>query len=389
MLLVIVAIGLNALCILPSFLVGAIAHQVQSDFRLNDFAVGVAFSGFWLVASLAAVPCSRLVKRWGAIPSMQVAGVGAGVASIVIPLASHVDAVFVVLVSISGLAPALATPAVNTVIMSVVAAGRQAFALTAAGASPVLSLMLAGFAASAIGESLGWRWVYIINGVVVTVLAVTLFALRNSFRGSVVEKRDIATTPSLAPLIVMMVGVGAGNAAVGAATAFLVVAAPSAGVVAASAALAVAVGSALSIVLRLTVARVVDRSERDPMPVVIALMLCGTLGFILLGAASTSDGVPLAYYAGVGLVLVLGWSWVSLLLYGVLARYREEVASASGVVQMVFFIGGVAGPGAMGLLLTLGSFPIAWWCLAVASVIGAVSVAFSLRRLPTFSPGTA
>lgn len=381
------AIGITSLCILQSFLIGALAHPIQEDFPLDDALVGAGFSAYWLIAALTAVPCSRLVIRWGAARSLMVAGVSAGLASMVIPLIASNGVVFVSLVAGTGVTTALATPAMNVVIMSVVNPSRQAFALTAAGASPVFSLMAAGAATGVIGADGAWRLAYMSSGAVAILIALAIGMMRESFvdrapapapAGSASERH------SMRPLVLLMLGVAFGNAAIGAATAFLVVTAPSAGVSAASAGVIVALGSGVSIVVRLIVASVVDRAGKDSMPLSAALMLCGTIGFGALGVATLGTGSPVAYYVGALIVLVVSWPWVSLLLHGVLTRYRSDVAAASGIVQTVFFIGGVLGPGLMGLALTVGSVPMAWWCLAVSSGIAATVVALSRKRLPEF-----
>lgn len=377
--MVVWAIALNALCILPSFLAGSLAPWIRSEFAFDDAAVGIAFSGYWLVAAAGALPCTRWVKRWGAPRSLQVAGIAAGIASAAIGLAPQNAVLLVVLVAVSGLVTAVAAPAVNVVIMSMVNSGRQAFAITAAGASPVLSLMVAGLAAPVIGEWLGWRWAYIINAAVAVLLALHAqrlpVPLRRRDSGAAGRRRG----HSMTPLAMMMIGVGAGNAAVGAATGFLVVSAPSSGVSPVGAAAAVAAASGASIIFRLALASFIDRMKADPMLVVGLLLSSGAVGFVLLGL-----GTPVSYFTGLSLVLVFGWSWVSLLLYGVLARYRTEVVSASGLVQMVFFVGGVIGPGSMGLLVGAGSYSLAWWCLAGASLVAAGSVWLGRRRLPVF-----
>lgn len=381
------SIAITSLCILPSFLLGALAQPIQEDFPLGDALVGAGFSGYWLIAALSAVPCSRLVTRWGAARSLKVAGFVAGSASIVIPMIAMNGVVLISLVAVTGITAALATPAMNVVIMSVVPSGRQAFALTAAGASPVFSLMLAGGATGVVGEGGEWRWAYIISGVIVGFIAFATGMIRGSFSESAAVTASAGGASkrySMRPLILLMLGVAFGNAAIGAATAFLVVTAPSAGASTASAGLVVAVGSGVSIVGRLIAAGVVDRTGKDSMPLAAALMLCGTIGFIVLGLSAIGAGSRVAYYIGALIVLVASWPWVSLLLYGVLARYRAEVATASGIVQTVFFVGGVLGPGVMGLVLTVGSVSMAWWCLAASSGIAATAVALSRRRLPEF-----
>ncbi|CAN5226095.1 N/A [soil metagenome] len=374
------AIAVNAVCILPSFLVGVLQQSIAADFALPPASVGAAVAGFWLVAAVGAVPCSRLVRRRGALWALRVAGIAAAIMGFAIGFASQSTLTFVVLMSVAGVVPALATPALNVITMSAVSFGRQAFALTAAGASPVFSLTLAGLLGPALGSLVGWRGVFAavaVSSVVLVLLSLWLPRAAND--GPAPVRTDGRATNSLRPLVIMMVGVGAGNLAVGAATSFLVVAAPHSGVSVIDAAVAVAVASAVSVLFRLMLAALADRRRADPILWVGVLLAFGAAGFVVL-----SFGSPATFYVGLVLVLIPGWSWVSFLLYTVLARYRRAVAAASGIVQMVFFAGGVIGPLGIGLVVGASSFSVAWWLLAAADCVAAASVFFWRRRLPAF-----
>jgi predicted MFS family arabinose efflux permease len=373
------ALTANALCILPSFLVGSLAVQIRREFAFSDTLAGIAFSGFWLVASLCAVPGARLVSRIGVTRSLRLATLATAGFATAIALFAHTEAVFVVLLVLSGSATALATPAMNVRVMAVVSARRQAFAITAAGASPVLSLMAAGFAVGLIGPLVPWQWFFV--GCAVALLLMNL-GIRPGAPGRSRANRAADPRPrGRGRLIAVMVLVGAGNLAVGGATSFLVLAAPTAGVAAPIAALTVGVVSAVSILVRLAIAAAVDRDARDPLPLVTGMIIVGAVGFVLVGLAE-----PWAFYTGALLILIPGWSWVSILLFGVLARFRDDLAGASGVVQMVFFIGGVGGPLGMGVALTLLPYSFAWWALGVLMVIAAAGAWAGSRVLPRFDP---
>jgi MFS family permease len=286
-----------------------------------------------------------------------------------------------VLVSLAGIVPSLATPVVNVVIMAAVPHGRRAFALVAAGASPVVTLTLAGVLASQFGEVPGWRFLYIASGVVVGVLAALGHRMPEptpSDAGAV--DAETGPKPSVRPLIVMMIGVGLANAALGCAISFLVKGGPEAGISPLSAALVLGLSSAGSIVVRLVLAALSDRTGRDPLPAVIALMACAVAGFVALGF-----GIPVLYYVGIVLVMVFGWSWVGLLMYSILVRYRRDVPAAASIVQMVFFIGGVVGPVVMGLLVAAVDFDLAWWILAGAVLVALASAVLGFRVLPPFA----
>jgi MFS family permease len=159
----------------------------------------------------------------------------------------------------------------------------------------------------------------------------------------------------------------------------MVSASPTAGLTVPVAALAAAIASTISIAARIGLGLLIDRLGVDPLPMVACLIGLGAIGYFLL-----SLGQPAPFLIGVGLVLVPGWVWVNLLLYGVLARYRDDVATTTGMASTTFFVGSVIGPAAVGALIAVTSFGTAWLTLAIAVAIGATVVAVLSRRLPPF-----
>lgn len=149
------AIALNTMRILPSFLVSAMSETIRSELHLDEAVLGFAFSGYRLVACVAAYPMAVLADRWGAVRALRAAGLGAFALSLVFTWAAHSGAGLVLALAVVGLAPALATPAVNVVITSGVRVQRRALAFAAASASPVAALMVAGATAPVLEELLG------------------------------------------------------------------------------------------------------------------------------------------------------------------------------------------------------------------------------------------
>ncbi len=370
------AIALNTLCILPCFLVSAMGESIRSDLHLDEAVLGFAFSGYWLVASVAAFPMAVLTDRWGAVRALRAAGLGAFVLSIVFMGAAGSGAGLVLALAMVGLAPALATPAVNVVIMSGVRVQRRACAFAAASAGPVAALMVAGATAPLLEESVGWRVAVGVGGLAAALLVVWL-------RGAQLHRARPAAAASgkvsLRPLMVMMAGVLAGNIALGGATSFAVVAAPTAELDIASVSFVVSACACGSILFRLMYAVMVDRRGSDPFPGAWMMLVAGGVGFVLM-----AWGLPGTFIVGLVLVLVPGWSWIPLLVHGVTSRYSDAVAPASGVVQGAYFVGGVVGPSVMGVLVTTASYSLAWLVMSTASLVAAISVFVQGRRLPPF-----
>jgi predicted MFS family arabinose efflux permease len=252
--------------------------------------------------------------------------------------------------------------------------GRRATVFAISQSSPPLAILLAGVAVPSLAQPLGWRPVYLCAA---ALALCTSLLVRTAPRRSGAAAGDTAARPNLRPLALIMVGVTAGNAAVGAMNAFLIDAAPSAGVSHAAAAGVLALGAGLSIAARIAVGVVADRRARDPLPAVATLLSGGALGYAMLAAQ-----VPVLYIIGALFVLVFGWVWISVFVYAVVSRYAQTVGAATGVMQTGFFAGGVLGPVIFGVVAELSSFSLAWVLLALATLIAAATVTGGRRTLP-------
>ncbi|MEU2006485.1 MFS transporter [Rhodococcus sp. NPDC019627] len=382
---VLVAVLLNAVCVLPSFLVSSMPGAIASDLQLDPVVLGFAFSAFWLVASVAAYPMASKANIWGPVRALRVAGILAFLLCILLASSARSAGTLVITLGLAGCAPALATPAMNMVIMSAVPARRRASAFAVASTGPVAALMLAGIVGSAFESSIGWRSAFVLSGIAAVLLTPLVKSAAETPPTTPTPPAADHTdsnprAPSLRPLAVMMVGVLAGNLALGAATAFMVLAAPAAGMDSDHASLAVSAGAGASIVLRLVCAALVDRRGWDPFPMCWLMMLAGAVGFGFLASSASWT-----YVLGLLLALGPGWSWISLLVHGVMCRYPHAVARASGIVQSAYFIGGVIGPVIMGVIIATSSYSAAWSVMVGAQVTAALFVILAGRRLPPFA----
>lgn len=381
-------VAVVACCALPSFLGGAVVDDIRRDFAFGDTAVGITFSAYWGLAAVAALPAARLGGRLGPARALRLSGALAAIVCVAVALGGRSAASFGVLLVAGGLAAALATPAVNVVIMGGVHPRRRAFAFAVATCSPPLGMVAAGTLVPALGHWLDWRLLY---GIAAGLAAGAAWSVRDAAPVAVPATtpsarpvpragrapRDPAERAAVRPLARMMLGVTAANAAIGVMPAFLVSAAPSAGVSGTAAAVVLAVAAAASIALRLLAGRWADGHGRDALPAVVALMIVSAAGF---GLMATESRVP--FVLGAFLVLGPGWVWLSLFSFAVITRYARSVEAASGVLQTGFFAGGVVGPTLFGLLSSAGSYRLGWAVLACAGLVAASAVALGRPRLP-------
>lgn len=380
-------VAVVAACTLPSFLGGALVEDIRGSFAFGDAAVGMTFASFWGLAALAAVPAAQLVRRIGPTRSLRWAGLLTAAICVAVVLLARSATGFAVTLVGGGAAVALATPAVNVLIMDAADHRRRAFAFAVATSSPPLTLVAAGTLVPVLASSLGWRGLYVVAAVLAAAAALSIRPLPapTVLGGAPVwspRRRSRRTPPggrTVRPLVVVMLGVTAASASLSVMPAFLVSAAPHAGVSGRLAAVTLAVAAGFSIAARLVAGRWTDRSGLDSLPAVAGLLGLGGTGFALMATER-----PGLFVLGAFLVSGPAWVWMALFLYGIVVRYAGAVESASGVMQTGFFAGGVLGPLAFGALTQIGSFRLGWGVLAVAGMVAALSVAAGRRVLPAF-----
>ena len=343
----------------------------------------MAFSGFWLVGALTAAPSARLTRRIGTQNVLRTAGAVLIATSSVTALFARSEATFIVFISLGGFAPALAVPAASIVIMAAVPPRHQALALTSASASSAIGLLGAGFLVSTLADQFGWSRMYGLTALMGGVLLVVGLGVHARTTSAIPHPAGSpARLARRGPLLLALFAVGLTNVAIGGATTFIVASAPSSEVGIEQAALATALASTASIPVRILLGFVTDHTGKDPIIGVALLLLAGSAGYLLLGT-----GTPVAFYVGVGLVLVPGWAWVNVFLYGILARYRDNVAAAVGMVQTTYFIGSVIGPVAVGAFIGATSYEFAWLVLGITTAIGTVLLLLIRPLLTRFDSG--
>lgn len=314
----------------------------------------------------------------GAVRALRAAGLGAFALGLVFTWAAHSGAGLVLALAVVGLAPALATPAVNVVIMSGVRVQRRALAFAAASASPVTALMVAGATAPVLERLIGWRSALGIGGLVAALIVLWLRGAQSQRTRSVpaaalekVSLRPSGGDDDRGPG--RQRGIGRRHGLRGDRRSHC------------------RPGHRVRLVRRCRLCLWIDPVPSDvcsdSRPAGIGPVPRGLdddggrrrWGFVLL-----ASGIPGAFVARLILVLVPGWSWIPLLVHGVTSRYCDAVAPASGVVQGAYFGGGVVGLSIMGVLVTTASYSFAWLAMGAASLVAALSVLGQERRLPPF-----
>lgn len=381
------AFVLLATSVVVPTVVGLLAVELGDDLDLDDARLGLVISAFWavtaVVAPLAGRPVDRhgwrMGVRWGSLVT------AACLAGLVLLVDSWVG--LLVVVAVSGIGYAFASPTSNILVMALVPPARQASVLGLKQTAPPVLMAAAGAVLPAVAHLHGWR----VATALALVLPATALLLVRRGRRDESSARTSSATPvprtqqertrvrrALAP---MVVAAGLGTFSVATLTGFAVLTLVVGGLAPVTAAAVVSVGSMLAVVARVAAGRLLDR--RPPSDVTPLLVVMGAAVASLLLVAVGAFGVERAsgpvgmwqasIVAGVVIALVAAWTWPALLLIAVV-RSSAGPGAASGLLQLGSGLGSAAGPLVFGVLSEVGGRGWAWTVMAVLTVLAMVLV---------------
>ena len=351
----------TVLASLPVFLLGGLAVLVRDDLDFSEVQLGLAASTFFSVAALTAVGAGRLAARIGAWAATVLAA-ALSAAALLAMAAAPSYAVLLLALALAGAANSLAQIGTNGTLAEVVPKHRQGLAFGVKQAAIPAATLLAGFSLPVVGLTLGWRASF--GAAAALALLYVVVAPRPPRRtGPVAKAGGRAGDAAVRALAVVSVAAALAAAAVNGLAAFLVESAVAAGFTASSAGVLLGCGSALGVAARVLVGWLADRREGGHLKIVTAMVATGAVGMGLFATGTTA-----AFYAGTALVFALGWSWPGLLTFAVVRLNPSAPAVATSYTQTGVFAGGATGPLVFGLLVTAGSYRLAWSAAALAMV---------------------
>lgn len=364
----------TVLASLPVFLLGGLAVLVRDELGFSEVQLGLAASTFFTVAALTAVPAGRVAARTGAWAATVLAAGLSALALAGMAVAPSYGGLLLAL-GLAGVANSLAQIGTNGTLADVVPKHRQGLAFGVKQAAIPAATLLAGFALPVVGLTLGWRVSFAAASglALVYVLVAPRPAQQARAEGGGAGRAGDAAVRAL---VVVAVAGALAAAAVNGLAAFLVESAVRAGFSASSAGLLLGVGSALGVAARVLVGWLADRRDGGHLRIVTAMMATGAVGMALF-----ATGAPAAFYAGTALVFALGWSWPGLLTFAVVRLNPAAPAVATSYTQTGVFAGGATGPVVFGLLVTAGSYRLAWSAAALAMVAASVLMFVGRRML--------
>jgi MFS family permease len=365
-------------CVLPSFLLGAMAVQVGRDLGFDESGVGLAFAAFFGAASLGSAPLGRLTEGQGPVRSLRLATAVTTGACLATAAFTRSLLTLVIPVAVAGAANALCQPAANLLIARAVPANRQGFAFAVKQAAIPFSTLLAGAAVPAIALTVGWRWGFVAAAALATAAGLLLRA--DPATGGAGPRRTAAdrrgSDVPMAVMATLALGIGFGAAAGGTLGSFLVSAAVDGGLSEGGAGWLLTVGSLAGITVRLLAGLQADRRDGGHLRVVALMLLLGAGAFVLLAL-----GEEWTYVLAGPLGFMTAWAWPGLFNLAVVRANPTRPAAATGITQTGTYVGAVSGPLLFGTIADHIGFRTAWLVAAAFALVGAAAMLWGRSRL--------
>ena len=351
------------LAILPAFLLGGVAVEIQAELALSDAAIGALSATFWAAMALSGVPGGRAAERLGPTTMTRVGAGLSGLALVGAGLAGSVPVLAACMV-VGGMGSGLLNPATDLTLATSVPPGRRGLAFGLKQGAVPLATVIAGLGVSVVAQTLGWRWAFIGLALLAPAVGLLMPCL-----GVAPRDRTAPVVPPHPSVRSFAVASGSGMAAMTATGAFYVASAVRSGTGVAAAGAFLTVASLVGAGSRLWFAW---RRADHPRPyglsaVLIAVGAIGTLGFAL-GARSV------ALLVATVMVFGAGWGWNALFVLAVVRDNPVRPAAAMGSIVAATGAGGVLGPLAFAGVQRAGGDSAAWLLVALLHAMAMVLI---------------
>jgi MFS family permease len=365
---------------LAVWIVSAVSPLMRAEIGLTEERLGLAVSVYFAVSALVSWLGGGLSDRIGARTTLTL-GAAASVAAVLgIALVAASWVHVVLLLALAGVGSAVIQPATNHAIVRGVRLTRHGLALGLKQASVPAATTLAGVGVPTLAVTLGWRWAFAVPVVVALVFLVLRGGMPDGRRPSA-RLGDTAhggRGGATRSLVVVAVAGGVGVGAISAATAFLVPYLVAEGSAEGTAGWVLAAASLAGVVMRVLNGWRADSLGTSTVPTIVALLVLGAGGGLVVALASSTLGIAL----GAMLMVGAGWGWNGLLVLAIVRSFPQTPGLATGISQVGIRGGGALGPGAFGLLVATSGYPAAWLAVAVSLGVASVLMLMGGRLLP-------
>lgn len=170
----VMAASTTVVAVLPVFLVGGLAVQLEDDLGMSTAVLGAGVAVFWAVSALLSPAAGHMAQRFGVGAGMLLA-VGGGLAALCgIAFATpHWSWLFVWL-AVGGAANAVGHPPSNGLIVEQVAVKNRALAFGLKQAGVPAATLIAGLSVPVLALTVGWKWTFAIGAVFALLLVPVL-----------------------------------------------------------------------------------------------------------------------------------------------------------------------------------------------------------------------
>ncbi|MBE0009754.1 MFS transporter [Arthrobacter sp. AET 35A] len=367
--------------VLPVFLIGGLAVQLETDLNLTPSSLGIVVAVFWGVSALLSASAGVAATALGLRRGMPL-GVCLGLIALAGIAFLTPDWPWLILwLTFAGAANALCQPLSNGLIVEQVGTRNRAFAFGLKQAAIPAATLAAGLSVPLVALTIGWQWTFTIAaGLALLFIPVLLRSVpRRTASATAASKPTSTPLPrELRPFLLMTaIASGLGSAQANVVGSFTVSSAVGAGFDAATAGLLLGAASVAGILARPLVGIAADRGIGGSMATVAIMMGTGCVG--LIGMAS---GNPIAYGIGCIIAFGLGWGWNGLAHFVVSRASHPHTTRATGITQIGTYLGATLGPLVFGFIFTHFPDGVGWALAAVVAAAGAATalVAFRLEK---------
>lgn len=370
-----VAAAVSAIAILPKFLTGAFAVQLQAELGFGPTALGTATGLFILARAMLSRPLGGLVDHLGSVRGMWLSVSGGLLVAIAFLVLVRSWLALAVILTLAGGMQAITQPAVNRFVTRFVPAARLGFAFGIKQSGPPAAAILAGLAVPVFALTIGWRWAFAASAGLAAIMLL-LLPRPNTPRG---QRRRATPTAGSAPgvsLGMLTFGVSFVMATINAMQTFIVAGGVAIGMAPGLAGLLLSLGGVTAIAVRVMAGIRADRRGGDHFAFVVRLLAGSSLGFVLLAV-----GHPIVYLVAMLMVYGTVWGMNGVLFLAVVQTRPAAPGTASGTVIAGGSIGGFLGPVLFGAVVEHLGYRWAWLMTAAWVLTGAILIARSAAAL--------
>ncbi|GAB3529642.1 MFS transporter [Arthrobacter monumenti] len=373
----------TVIAVLPVFLVGGLAVQLEEDLGMTATVLGAAVAVYWAVSAVLSTTGGYAAQRLGARQGMLLSTAFGLVSLLGIALATPNWAWLFLWLTIGGAANALSHPLSNGLIVREVATRNRAFAFGLKQAAIPAATFIAGVSVPILALTVGWEWTFAAAAAFAVVLLPALARTVPKRQRTEASKTnsDLAKAPLprrlKSFLIATAIAAGMGSAQANALGAFTVISASNAGFDIGTAGLLLGLGSAAGCLARPLVGIAADRGIGGSMATVALMLAVGCAGLLAMAWGNSA-----AFAVGCVLGFGFGWGWNGLVHYVVSHRSHPFTARATGITQSGTYIGGTVGPFGFGFAYAAFGPTAAWTMAASVAAMGALAalVAYRLEK---------